>query len=90
MNLRRSREEISSGCGAIASVGDDSTGDLAAACSKAPYEAPYKAKPSMKNVNIDDRDAVFLAISSRHRWHDRRRLLHLLVCSSAVIAQVEA
>jgi hypothetical protein len=62
MNLRRSHEELSSGCAAFASVGHDSTGDVAAACRKVPYEpyeAPYKAKPSMKNVNIDGQDAVF-------------------------------
>jgi hypothetical protein len=80
MNLRRSREEISSGCGAIASVGDDSTGDLAAACSKAPYEAPYKAKPSMKNVNIDDRDAVF--------WRSPRVIAGMTAGGSSIFSYV--
>src|SRR5882672_1563504 len=54
--LRRSRTESFS---ASASIGADSTGDVAIAFSKAPYQAPYNAKPSMKNVNIDDQGPVF-------------------------------
>jgi hypothetical protein len=36
MNSRRSHREISSGCGALASVGHDSTEEVAIAFSKAP------------------------------------------------------
>src|SRR6266404_2397295 len=54
--LRRSRTESFF---APASIGADSTGDVAIAFRKAPYQAPYNAKPSMKNVNIDDQGPVF-------------------------------
>jgi hypothetical protein len=62
--LRRAHQEISSGSGALARVGDGSTGDVASACGEAQYDAPYNAKPSIKNARIDDQGAVF--------WRSRR------------------
>jgi hypothetical protein len=38
--LRRSRQEISSGCAAVACAGDDSTADSAIACGEPQYDAP--------------------------------------------------
>jgi hypothetical protein len=52
--LRRSRRGLASGGGSFACVGDDSRWDVAITCGEAQYDAPYNAKPSMKNVRIDD------------------------------------
>ena len=54
IDMRRSNGEILSGCRALASVGD-----VAIPLTEAPYEAPYSAKPSVKNVNIDGQVPVF-------------------------------
>src|ERR1700733_3632092 len=57
MNLRRSNGKIFSGCRVLGSAGE-----VARSFSKAPYEpyeAPYNAKPSIKNVNIDGQGPVF-------------------------------
>jgi hypothetical protein len=59
MALRRSRQEISSGCGALASARDESTDHVTIACGEAQYDAPYSAKPSMKNARTGDQGAVF-------------------------------
>jgi len=60
MALRRSRQEISFGCGTLTSARDESAANAAIACGEAQYDAPYSAKPSMKNARIgDDQGAVF-------------------------------
>jgi hypothetical protein len=59
--LRRSRQGLASGGGSFACVGDDSRRDVAIPCGEAQYDAPYNAKPSMKNARIDDhQDALSL------------------------------
>jgi hypothetical protein len=54
--LGRSRTERCSGWPDFAS---DSTGGAAIACTEAQYKAPYDAKPSMKNADIDDHNVLF-------------------------------
>jgi hypothetical protein len=71
--LRRSRQGGASGGGSFACVGDDSRRDVAITCGKAQYDAPYSAKPSMKNVRIDDHQGA-LSLRSGRVIADRRDL----------------
>ena len=51
---RRAHQEFSSSSGALASAADVSTDNAAIACEEPQYDAPYNAKPSMKDARIGD------------------------------------
>src|ERR1700694_3555295 len=53
------RRSCTVGFSAFASIGAGSTREVVISFSKVPYAAPYNAKPSVKNVNIDDQGPAF-------------------------------